>query len=426
MVPCAAILLCAAQASFAADLITGSARNASRAQPAAGDEVVLLRLGRSTREEARTRTDALGGFTFDLEDPGHPHIVRVIHQGVNYDRQVTAGGVISIDVFDATAKAQGVTGSIEILRAGTRGTTLHVSDMIEIRNGSNPPVTQAGPRSFEVYLPANATINLVLAAGPDNVASKIAAAPVTGEPGHYTVNFPLRPGATKFSFNYDLPYSGHARLRANRVYPFQQLAVMIPRTMTFTAGSSAFQALAVGNKPYHVEAAENVKAGAGLEFEISGAGALPGIEAQGQTSPNAPAAAATAPAPATAAEAFPTPKAAPIAGPARERAARASNAWWWVWGAAAALGLAVCVFLVRHQRLQHSRLALVAQPQPPLLDSAASLVDALKEGLAQLESDRVRGLIGGEEYTSVKRGLEGTIHWALTRAENREANTAAS
>jgi hypothetical protein len=363
------------QTSFAADLITGSARNATRARPAAGDEVVLVRLDRNPHEEARTRIDAQGGFTFHLEDPGHPHMVRVIHQGVNYDRQVIAGATISIDVFDTTAKAQGVTGRIEIFRAGTRGNTLHVSDMIEIGNGSNPPVTQAGPRSFEVYLPAGATIDSVLAAGPDNVASRIAPEPVSGEPGHYTVNFPLRPGATKFAFNYDLPYNGHARFRANRVYPFQQFAVMIPPTMTFTARSSAFQALAVGNKSYHVEAAENVKAGAGLEFELAGAGAPPSMQAQNQTSPNVPATAATAPA--TAAEAFPTPNAAPIAGPARKRAAPSANAWWWVLGAAAAPGLAVCLALARRrQRLQRQASRPTRAEEEPQRSQAGTLSSA--------------------------------------------------
>jgi hypothetical protein len=377
IVPCAAILLCAVQTSFAADLITGSARNATRAQPAAGDEVVLVRPGRSPHEEARVKIDAQGGFTFDVKDPGHPYIVRVIHQGVNYDRQVTGGGAISIDVFDVTAKATGVTGSIEILRAGTRGNALHVSDMIEIRNSSNPPVTEAGPRSFEVYLPADATIDSVLAAGPENVASRIAAEPVNGEPGHYAVNFPLRPGATKFAFNYDVPYHGHARLRANRVYPFQQFAVMIPPTMTFTARSSAFQPLRVGNSAYHVEAAENVKAGAGLEFEISGAGAIPEMQAQSRTLSNAPAAAPTAPAPAVAAEASPAPTAAPIAGRTRKSTTPSSNDWWWVLGAAAAPVLAVCLALVRRrQRLQRQKLEVVAQPHPPLPHSTASLVDA--------------------------------------------------
>ena len=427
MVRCAAILLCGSQALFAADTISGTVRNGTTGRPATGDEVVLLRLDRSPHEEARTKIDAQGGFTFDLRDPGHPHIVRVTHQGVSYDRQVNTGGAISIDVFDATAKAPGVTGVIEILRAGTQGNALHVSDMIEIRNESNPPVTQAGRRSFEVYLPASATIDSVLAAGPEKVAYTITAEPVSGEPGHYAVNFPVRPGATKFAFNYDLPYNGHAKLRTKSIYPFQQFGVMIPTTMTFASQSSGFKALPVGADRYHVETVENVKAGADLEFEISGTGAIPGMQAQNQArpntadAPNAPAATAGESAPVVAAEAAPSAKAAPIARSAAKTSARSSNAWWWVLGIAG-LGLIVSVFVAwRRQRMHVRASAAIAKERPPVEHSPESLVDALKEGLFQLESDRMQGLIGGEDYVSAKRALEGTIGWAVARAENRRA-----
>lgn len=421
-----AVLICSVQASFAADLVSGTVRNGTSGQPAVDDEVILLRLDRSPHEEARTRIDAQGAFKFDLQDLGHPHIVRVTHQGVNYDRRIAAGGAISIDVFDATAKAQGVTGSIEIIRAGTRGNALHVSDMMEIRNQSSPPVTQAGPRSFEVYLPSSATIDSVLAAGPENVATSISATPVPGEPGHYAVNFPVLPGATKFAFNYDLPYNGHIKLREETIYPFQQLAVMIPPTMTFASRSSAFQALPVGADRYHVEAAENVKAGTGLEFEISGTGDLPAVQAQGHPLPKPPAASLTASESSIAVETPQTPSAAPVAATAPSIAARSSIAWWWVLSAATALGLAAWVLLIwRYQRLRRPTSALVAQRHAPGTQTEVPLVDALKESLFQLESDRTQGVIRSEDYASAKLALEGTILWAIRRAQNRNAKTAA-
>lgn len=419
IVQCAAILFCAPHVAFAAGPITGLVRNATSGQPAAGDEVILLRLDRNPHEEARTRIDARGGFTFESPDPGHPHIIRVIHHGVNYEKPVAAVGAIAIDVFDAAAKVEGVTGGIEIIRAGTRGSVLHVSDMIEIWNQSNPPMTQASARTFEVYLPPGAIIDSVLAAGPDNSAASISATLVPGEPDHYTVSFPVLPGATKFAFNYDLPYNGHATLSTKSIYSFRQVAIMIPPTMTFASPSSAFQALPVGTDRYHVEAAENVKPGAALKFEISGAGELPEAHRQSPVAPNPSAEAPTPEAPAMAAGASPAVNAAPRA---RKSATHSSAGWWWVLGAVV-LGFVVWAFFVwRQQSLRRRRVASVAQLRSPWLPSAAPLVDALKEGLFQLESDRMQGAICAEDYASAKRALEGTIHWALTRAQHRNAN----
>jgi hypothetical protein len=143
-------------ATLAAETVTGVARNQTLGQFAIGDEVILLRLDQGMQEEARTKTDSQGSFTFKVQFPDKLHLLRVLHQGVNYDQQVAMGDTVSIDVFDAATKVQGLAGSIEIIRPGTKGDLLHVSDMIEIRNDSSPPLTQAGERTFDVYLPTRA------------------------------------------------------------------------------------------------------------------------------------------------------------------------------------------------------------------------------------------------------------------------------
>jgi len=143
------------------------------------------------QEEARAKTDSQGTFTLNVQHPDKPYLVRVLHQGVTYDQQASAGQALSIHVFDAATHVQGITGTIEILRAGTVGNLLHVSDMVEIKNESSPPLTQAGERTFEMYLPPNAKIDSVLAAGPGKMSVTISAALVPGDPGHYAVKFPL-------------------------------------------------------------------------------------------------------------------------------------------------------------------------------------------------------------------------------------------
>jgi len=288
LLPCLALLACCSAVARATDAITGVVRNQTSGRLVSGDEVILLRLDQSSvnqgmQEEAGTRTDSQGAFTIKVRYPDAPHLVRVLHQGVSYDQRASAGMALSIDVFDAVSKVQGVTGSIEIIRIGTAGNRLHVSDMVEIKNNSSPPLTVAGERTFEAYLPAHAKIDSVPAAGPGKVAVLISSAFVDGEPGHYGVNFPLQPGATKFALNYDLPYDGHATFRPKSMYPLRQLAVMIPPTMKFTSRSPAFQVLGTGNDHYQVEAANVVKAGQGPGFEISGVGALPARRAQAQS-----------------------------------------------------------------------------------------------------------------------------------------------
>ena len=278
----AAVAFCST-AAIGANKITGSVRNETRGEPAIADEVILIRLDKVMQEEMRAKTDADGTFTLEVQFPDKPYLVRALHQDVSYDQGAVAGDKLTIEVFDAAPQVSRVAGTIEILRAGTKGNLLHVSDMIEIKNDSIPPLTQASQHTFDAYLPSNSKIDSVLAAAPGKSAEIISAKRVPGEPGHYLVDFPLRPGPTKFAFNYDLPYRGRAAIPTRHAYPLQQFAVMIPRSMKFSSGSPDFEILATSNSDYQVRAITRVKAGEGPSFEVSGTGALPPIRSQTTT-----------------------------------------------------------------------------------------------------------------------------------------------
>jgi hypothetical protein len=280
-----AVLFCSSVLVAGENEISGYARNQTSGRPAAGDEVILIRLDRGMQEESHTKIDEHGSFKVPVQYPEKQYLVRVVHDGVSYDQQARAGGSVSISVFNAITQVQGITGSIEILRTGTNGTLLHVSDMYEIWNQSNPPVTRNGARTFEVYLPARAKISSVLAASSGKLGVMISATVVADEAGHYAVSFPLRPGATKFAFNYDLPYEGRASFPTRHQYPMQQFAVMIPPTMKFSSRTSAFETLATGNNRYQVRAVNGLQAGEGPAFDLSGDGALPSLQAQTRTPP---------------------------------------------------------------------------------------------------------------------------------------------
>jgi len=421
IVSAAAILASCTASAQAAEAIAGVVHNRTAGAPAAGDDVLLLSLDRGTAEEARTKTDAQGAFTLKVAHPDHSYLVRVIHQSVVYDQQASPGNALSVDVFDAAAKVQGLSGSIEIVRIATVGDHLHVSDMIEIVNRSSPPLTQAGERTFDVYLPAHARLSSVLAADSKDIALMISALPDPGNPEHYTVNFPLRPGATKFAFNYDLPYAGHATFHPKSVYPMQQLAIMVPPTMKFTAHSSAFQPLPTGNDGYQVRAASNVSAGDGPGFEISGAGALPALRAQPQTAPPPPTAAA---AHSVLGSSAPRVQVAnPLsAAPASRLSAPSSRLRWWGLGAGATFTFGIFGLAVRRRQQRSApTTAMAARTTPEQIQQMpTSLMEALKEELFQIEADRLQGTLAAEEYASAKQTLIGTIKLALARGHRSE------
>jgi hypothetical protein len=302
--PALTLLACVSTVASRADYITKPALNATR-KLAADDEVISLPLDNGRQEEARRKTSPLAAVASDVHYPGKPYLVRVNYQGAPYEQKTSLADARSPRTFKAAPQIAGITGSIEILRVEAEGNLLHALDMYEISNQSNPPLILTRSRTFEVYLPPTAQIRVAWAAGPDNVRVTISAVPISGEPGHYAVSFPLRPGATKFGFEYDLPYRGDVTFQTRHVYPFEQFAVMIPPTMGFSSRTRRFLPLHTGNPHYQVQAVNHLRAGEGPSFELSGSGQLPPLPHEGKSLPAGGLPPAPNPAPSVAARVAP-------------------------------------------------------------------------------------------------------------------------
>jgi len=285
---CALLLVCcfSAIAASAADTITGKVRNETTHKPAAGVEVVLLRLENGMEQEARTKTDAQGGFVLPLAAASAGHLVRVLHQGVSYDTSLNGNGPFDIEVFDAVTRIQDLQGSLGITQVESDGQMLKITEMYDITNDAVPPVTQAGPRNFEISIAANATVDAIGAKRGGGLWVNVKPVPIKGQPGRYAVDFPIRPGDTLFKCIYHLPYTGPTTLHVKPAYPLRSFAVMHPPSLTFKSSvPQAFRSpgLAKGLK---IEMAtgqpvvRNVAA-----FEVSGIGVAPPEQAAQPTPP---------------------------------------------------------------------------------------------------------------------------------------------
>lgn len=265
-----------ALSACASDAIPGTVRNQTSGKAAVGDEVILLRVQNGMEEESRTRTDAQGAFSLPLVSADAPHIVRVLHQGVNYDQSVSGKGQMEITVFDAVPRIRDLQASIGIAQVESDGEMLKITEMYSIANDSVPPVTQSRLHNFEISITLEATLDSLVVKRSGGVWVNVAPVPIQGQQGCYAVDFPIRPGDTLFKFVYHLPYTGSTRLKVKLPYPVRNFAVMHPPSMSFNPSSSqAFTSpgLAQGLRIEKAVSATVVRDVP--EFEMSGIGLAP-------------------------------------------------------------------------------------------------------------------------------------------------------
>ena len=399
------MLLCFFAQSFAAN-ITGSVTNKTVGHPSAGDDVVLLKLSEGMQEAARTRSDAQGKFTLPVPDDRGQHLVRVTHQGVNYFKPAPAGTTsVQVDVYDAGKQVPGVTGRADIMRVQADGGQMEITELFVLQNASKPPRTQMSDRSFEFTLPEGAVVEASLAAGPGGMPVNSAPVP-TGEKNHYAYVFPIRPGETKFQISYHLPYSGSFSFGPQASTLMEDVVVMLPKSMHFNSGGTEF-ASSGEEKGMSIFIAHNVTAGKQLVFSVSGTGQIP-REAQesgageqvasSSGSDNRPGGGLGRP------EETPDPLHA--------------YRWWIIAGLAAALVVGAIVVINQRPRpgAPITSAAAISSVKPVAAPQSRNLLlEAMKEELFQLETERLQGRISDADYQQAKAALDLTIKRAIER-----------
>jgi hypothetical protein len=257
-----------------------------------------------------------------------------------------------------------------------------------------PPRTQWSPRSFEIVLPEDAVVEGASAQRPG--ASSL---PTTmkldsaGQKGHYSFNFPIQPDdgekPTLFQIEYMLPYSGKFTFHPQVTIPARTVWVMTPKSMSFAAGAgSTFISAPQDGLPTYV--AKNAAPGKPLEFTVSGTGSIPRDEGGGQGSQQSGQEASG-------------PGTQPGGGMANpiNTPDPLSKYKWWILSVLVLLLAAGAAFMLR-------------TPATGATGNAA-LLNALKEEIFALESDKVAGKITAAEYAELKAALETVLKRALKR-----------
>jgi 5-hydroxyisourate hydrolase-like protein (transthyretin family) len=439
----AASLLTALTLPALAATITGTVIDRTTGKPAANDTVVLIAFGAGMQEAAHTTTDAQGRYTLDVPEDtsGNPnagmHLVRVTHQKAAYFQPAPPGTKsLDVNVYDVAAVVKGVSTEADVLRFETDQQGLHVIENYFVRNDSKPAMTQLSNKAFEIYLPEGAQIEATAAMGPGGMPVSSSPIPLQDK-GHYAFIFPVRPGETRFQISYHVPYSGSAKWTQKVALPTENLAVMLPKAMTFTPASSDFQPV-----PDNVAAQTFVLKGVSpskpVDFTIAGSGAMPreSQNAAGEGGPNSvgvaqgQGAGPNTPEAGSAAAAADTRPGGGL-GPPIDTPDPLHKYKAWILGALAVALVAGAAFLLRGKPAttatppQSATAPLVpaAAPVPPLPTAparasadGAPLLAALKDALFTLETERLGGKLSEAEYAQLKPALEVVLRWALARS----------
>ena len=398
--------------------VTGVVTNKTTDKPSAGDDVVLLKLAQGMEELARTKTDGKGRFSIEVPQDGL-HLLRVTHDKANYFRPVQPGTQsVEIDVYSAAAQVENVTLAQEVMQVQTdpSGNTLRVVEHYMVKNQSSPAKTLFNEHPFEFYLPEGARVDGATAQAPGGMGVSSPVVP-TGEPNRYTMIFPIRPGDTEFNIWYQIPYTGKLTVAPRPVMPIAEFGVMLPATMQFEPGTATPWQAVTEELPGHSKAyvAGNVQPSQPVQFTLTGKGELPKKSAVEDPAGASGAGSQTGSQTGSqvAANTDPNVDTRPGGGlgvPLDKDAERAplTKYKWWILGG---LGLVMAIgagFLLQPP---------ASPPQAAALPVAAAggAMQALRDELFSLETDRLEGRLSDVQYAELKGAYDVVLRRALER-----------
>ncbi|MFC6644365.1 carboxypeptidase-like regulatory domain-containing protein [Granulicella cerasi] len=417
--------------ALAATPITGTVTNKTTGKPAAGDDVVLIRLAQGMQESTRTKTDSKGHYTLEVPDEGL-HLIRVMHDKANYFRPAPPGTQsVDLEVYNAAEHVKGVSTEAEVMRIQTdpSGTSLKVVENFFVKNESEPALTQFSNQPFDFYLPEGAVVEGSAALAPGGMPVQAAPVPLADK-GHFTFIFPIRPGETRFQVTYHLPYSGKIDLVPKLPWKVGTIALMMPKAMKFTPVPGSPFSSVDDEVNAQTFVARNVAPGSPLSFTLTGTGQLPRDsqnpdQGSGQQGPAAGGAAAGgSDAPVAATENTKPGKGIdnPL-DPDGNRTPLDKYKYWILAGLLLAFAVAAGILL--RKPATPSLAGGTPPPVPPTnyppvtpVAHGDHTLNALKEELFSLETERLEGKLSEAEYASQKLALETVLKRALARRDS--------
>lgn len=227
-----AFLMGALLAAAACAAVRGVVVNRTTGKPAPGLAVRLLSMGAAGMQELETATtDSQGRFAFSKSAQAVHYLVEVQFQGVAYNRMVSpaeTAGEVELAVYDV-ARRPAPRPAQRIVFLEPAGGELRVNETWLFQNEGNRTLYDPQAPAFRFWAPPEAGGKVaVTVTAPGGMPLPRSAA--AGQEGFYQLNFPIKPGETRFDLSYSLP--GTASFRTRMFYPDAPSRLVVPAGVT--------------------------------------------------------------------------------------------------------------------------------------------------------------------------------------------------
>jgi hypothetical protein len=253
--------------------VDGTIVNGTTGKPEPDTVVMLIQPTQSGMQTlGTTKSDAQGKFSFDNNDSSGPRLIQAIFQGVQYNKMVPPGmpsSGVEIPVFASSNKAGTAkeTQHFIVLQPGEKEMTvseglLYVGD---------PNVTYYDPvkGSVRFYVPPEAKGPISVTVNPAGGMPIPRPALKTEVPNIYKIDYPVRPGETRFDLNYTVPTTSPMIFTDQLLHADAASNLVVPSGVTAKSDDLEL----AGTEPKTQASIYRIKS-ASFKVEVDGTGAL--------------------------------------------------------------------------------------------------------------------------------------------------------
>lgn len=262
--------------------VEGVVMNGTTGQPQPNVIVSLVQPGQAGMQTlGSTKTDAQGKFRIEKDTQG-PQLVQAFYNGVQYNKMVFPGAPptgIQVDVFDATKKPGVAKVEQHFIVLQPSATDMTVSEGILYKDDGKTTYNDPVNGTCRFYLPpeANGKVTVTVNA-PGGMPIQRPAEP-TKEPNVYKVNYPLKPGETRFDLNYTVPIGNPTTFSTKILHSEGSSDLVVPNGVTLKGDDIEL----AGQEPKTQASIYRVKT-ASVKVEVDGTGALQPVDASASSS----------------------------------------------------------------------------------------------------------------------------------------------